>query len=75
MSSAAVAASSRACDGVAGERSGHAVDRAELGEQLGGGGGVVGDVVDLVEVLALLGGEGDATPAWRWARIRLVSVW
>ena len=33
-------------DGVLGDRRADAVDRAELGEQLGGGGGVVGDVVD-----------------------------
>ena len=34
------------------------LDPAELGDQLGGRGGVVGEVLDLVEVLALLGGEG-----------------
>ena len=43
--------------GVAGERAGHAGHPAELGDQLGRRGGVVGEVLDLVEVLALLGGE------------------
>ena len=43
--------------GVTGERAGHPGHPAELGDQLGRRGGVVGEVLDLVEVLALLGGE------------------
>ena len=42
------------------DRARHPVDDAELGDQLGGGGGVVGQVLD--EVL-LLGGSTTATPA------------
>ena len=45
--------------GVAGQRSGHSGNPADLADQLGRGGGVVGEVFDLMEVLTLLGGEGD----------------
>ena len=44
--------------GVAGERPRHSGNPAELADQLGRCGGVVGEVLDLVEVLALLGGKG-----------------
>ena len=48
--------------GVAGERPGHAGNPAELGDQLRRRGGMVGEVLDLVEVLALLGGERHRHP-------------
>ena len=61
--------------GLIGDRPRHPGDLAELADEFRRRRRVMGEVLDLVEVLALLVASAIATPAWRWARVRFVSVW